>query len=209
MKMGGIKMKVEDIFNDLPVLETSRTILRKIEKNDVQDIYSYCSDPEVSKYTTWYPHMKIEDTENFIDFIIDKYNKSQISPWGIQDKTTGRIIGTCDFVGWDTNHHKAEIGYALSRDYWGQGYMTECVKKIIEFGFEKMDLVRIEARCILANTGSARVMEKSGMEFEGIYRKQVFIKGKFEDLKMYSIINENSAKIFEDNYSIQHHNKSN
>ncbi|MGO4530378.1 GNAT family N-acetyltransferase [Paenibacillus sp. 2TAF8] len=202
-------MKVEDIFNDLPVLETSRTILRKIEKNDVQDIYSYCSDPEVSKYTTWYPHMKIEDTENFIDFIIDKYNKSQISPWGIQDKTTGRIIGTCDFVGWDTNHHKAEIGYALSRDYWGQGYMTECVKKIIEFGFEKMDLVRIEARCIPANTGSSRVMEKSGMEFEGICRKQVFIKGKFKDLKMYSIINENSAKIFEDNYSIQHHNKSN
>jgi ribosomal-protein-alanine N-acetyltransferase len=47
------------------------------------------------------------------------------------------------------------------------------------------------------------------MESEGICRKQVFIKGKFEDLKMYSIINENSAKIFEDNYSIQHHNKSN
>ncbi|KAA8787565.1 ribosomal-protein-alanine N-acetyltransferase [Paenibacillus sp. 4624] len=196
-------MKIEDIYNDLPVLETSRTILRKIEKNDVQDIYSYCSDPEVSKYTTWHPHMKIEDTENFVDFIIDKYNKSQISPWGIQDKKTDKIIGTCDFVGWDINHHKAEIGYALSRDYWGQGYMTECVKKIIEFGFEHMDLVRIEARCISANTGSSRVMEKSGMEFEGVFRKHVFIKGKFEDLKMYSIINEKSAKRVEDNIAIR------
>ncbi len=160
-KIGGPMMDVEDIFKDLPVLETDRTILRKIEKNDVQDIFAYCSDEEVSKYTTWDTHQKIEDTENFVHFVCDRYSKGQLSPWGIQNKTKGKIIGTCDFVNWNSDHCRAEIGYALSREYWGQGYMTECVKKLIEFGFMNMNLVRIEARCLLGNIGSSRVMEKS------------------------------------------------
>ncbi|OAB43726.1 GNAT family N-acetyltransferase [Paenibacillus glacialis] len=196
-------MKVEDIFKDLPVLETSRTILRKIEKNDVQDIYSYCNDKEVSNYTTWDAHKKLEDTEGFVNFVIDRYSKSQLSPWGIQDKNTEKIIGTCDFVNWNIDNYRAEIGYALSREYWGQGYMTECVKRLIEFGFKNMDLVRIEARCVLMNIGSSRVMEKSGMELEGTLRKHILIKGKFEDVKIYSIIKEDSVRLFEEDLAIR------
>jgi [ribosomal protein S5]-alanine N-acetyltransferase len=183
-------MKVEDIFSDLPILETPRTILRKINVNDIQDIFVYCSDEEVSKHTTWDVHKKIEDTDGFVNFVIDRYNNCQLSPWGIQDKITGKIIGTCDFVKWDIDNCRAEIGYALSRKYWGQGYMTECVKKLIEFGFKNMNLIRIEARCVLDNIGSSKVMERSGMKFEGILRKHIFNKGKFQDVKIYSIIDE-------------------
>lgn len=183
-------MLVEDIFKDIPVLETSRTILRPIKKKDIQDIFAYCSDEQVAKYTTWNAHQTMEDTERFVDFVLDKYHKHELSPWGIQDKRTGRIIGTCDFVSWSTNHYKAEIGYALSREYWGQGYMTECAKQLIDFGFKRMELERIEARCIVDNIGSSRVMEKSGMQFEGVLRRHIFAKGEFHDLKIYSIIKE-------------------
>ncbi|MET3846559.1 GNAT family protein [Paenibacillus sp. OAE614] len=66
--------------------------------------------------------------------------------------------------------------------------MTEVVKRIIELGLNQMDLVRIEARCHPDNVGSSRVMEKSGMQFEGLLRKSIYTKGVHQDLKMYALV---------------------
>lgn len=82
------------------------------------------------------------------------------------------------------------MGYVISKDYWGKGLTTEVAKRLVKFGFEKMGLVRVQARCDVENIGSARVMEKSGMTFEGIIRKGIFVKGKHRDLKIYSILKE-------------------
>ncbi len=100
------------------------------------------------------------------------------------------MIGTVDFVSWHPNHNSAELGYVLAQPYWGKGTTTEAAKKLIGFGFEKMDLVRIQARCFVENIGSERVMEKVGMTFEGTLRKAMFAKGKHQDLKVYSILKE-------------------
>lgn len=181
-------MKLMPIFADLPILETDRTILRKIRMEDAHDMFAYCSDEDVAKYTTWYKHLSIEDTKSFINHLLGRYELAKISPWGIQDKLTGKLIGTCGFVQWNTDHASAELGYALSKTYWNQGYMTEIVKKIIDFGFAETGLIRIEARCLVDNIGSAKVMEKSGMQLEGVLRKLVFVKGSHQDLKVYSII---------------------
>jgi [ribosomal protein S5]-alanine N-acetyltransferase len=183
-------MKLEEIFSDLPILETNRTILRKVKKEDETDMFSYCSDENVSKHTTWYKHNAIEDTRIFINRILEEYRNHQAAPWGIEDKETGKFIGTSGFVSWNTVHSRAEIAYAISKEFWNRGYMTEIVRRIIEFGFEDMGLVRIEARCLLDNIGSACVMEKSQMQLEGILRKQMYIKGQYKDLKIYSIIKE-------------------
>jgi ribosomal-protein-alanine N-acetyltransferase len=87
-------------------------------------------------------------------------------------------------------HSRAEIGYALSRRYWGEGYMSEAVNAVIEFGFREMLLNRIMARCEVNNIASARVMEKVGMQLEGILRQHLFVKGRYWDLKIYSILRE-------------------
>ena len=183
-------MKIEDIFGELPTLETERTILRKITIDDLTDMYNYCSDDNVSEYTTWYSHQSLDDTRGFIEHILNAYSNSEVAPWGIIDKQTSTFIGTSGFVYWDINHSKAELGYALSRDFWNKGIMSEVVGRIIDFGFKDMDLVRIEARCLPNNIGSARVMEKTGMICEGILRKQIYTKGEHQDLKIYSIVKE-------------------
>jgi ribosomal-protein-alanine N-acetyltransferase len=72
--------------------------------------------------------------------------------------------------------------------------MTEVTRKIISFGFEMMKLVRIEASCHPLNLGSAKVMEKAGMTYEGMLRKTIYVKGKNEDLKIYSIIIDDYEK---------------
>lgn len=183
-------MEIEKIYNDLPILETERLILRKVTLKDIEDMYLYGSDEEVSKYVTWDTHKTISDTKGFVEFVLNKYKNKQVAPWGIEYKENGNFIGTIDFVWWQPNHKTAEIGYVISKDYWGKGLTTEAVKEIVRFGFNQMDLVRIQARCFVENIGSSRVMEKSGMKFEGIIRKGMFVKGKHQDLKIYSILKE-------------------
>ena len=183
-------MKIEDVYSNLPVIETERLILRKISMNDVKDIHTYASNPEVSKYVFWDYHRSLSATEDYVSFINELYENGKIAPWGIEYKKDGKLIGTVDFVSWQPQHKTAEIGYALSREYWGKGIATEATKELINFGFNKMDLVRIQAKCLVENVGSEKVMEKAGMKFEGILRKFIFVKGSHYDVKMYSIVKE-------------------
>lgn len=183
-------MEIEKIFGDLPVLETERLVLRKITLADIEDMYSYASNEEVSKYVTWNPHRSISDTRVFVEFILNQYRNQELAPWGIEYKAHGKLIGTTDFVWWQPNQKIAEIGYVISQNYWGKGITTEAANEIIKFGFEKMDLIRIQARCLVENIGSQRVMVKAGMTFEGTIRKGIYLKGKHQDLKSYSILRE-------------------
>ncbi|OCA91005.1 GCN5 family acetyltransferase [Bacillus sp. FJAT-27225] len=183
-------MEIEEVYGDLPVLETERLLLRKITPADADDIFAYGSKEEVAAYVTWDTHRTIEDTQTFIGYVLNQYHNKKVAPWGIELKETGRLIGTIDFVWWQPAHNSAEIGYVIAPQYWGKGICTEAAKVIMQFGFEQMELVRIQARCFAENIGSARVMEKAGMSFEGINRKAMFTKGKHRDLKVYSILQE-------------------
>ena len=91
-------------------------------------------------------------------------------------------------MGYAPEHARAELGYVLSREHWGKGLMPEAVRAVMAFGFEKLSLNRIQARCIAENLASARVMEKAGMTFEGTLRESEFIKGAYRDIKLYSIL---------------------
>ncbi|MGM7684752.1 GNAT family N-acetyltransferase [Cytobacillus sp. Hm23] len=183
-------MEIEEIYGNLPTLETERLILRKITLDDVEHIYSYGSNEEVAKYVTWDAHKSLSDTKAFVDFALCQYENKNVAPWGIEYKEDGKLIGTADFILWQPNHNRAEIGYVLSPAYWGKGIATEAAKEIITFGFNHMDLVRIQARCFIDNIGSERVMQKLGMTFEGIIRKGMLAKDKHRDIKMYSILKE-------------------
>lgn len=188
-------MEIEKIFANLPTLETERLILRKITLEDVADMYLYGSNKEVSKYVTWETHNTLSDTKEFVEFVLTQYDNKKVSPLGIEYKENGKFIGTIDFVSWQVKHNVAEIGYVLSQDYWGNGIITEAANEVIKFGFNNMDLVRIQARCFAENIGSARVMEKTEMSFEGIIRKEMFTKGKHQDIKLYSILKEEFASL--------------
>ena len=181
-------MKIENIFKELPTLYTKSLMLRKITLEDAQDIFEYSKDPEVTRFVTWEPHKSIDDSINFLKSVIQRYENNEPSDWGIIYKENNKFIGTCGYVLWVPVHSLAEIAYALSMEYWGKGLMTEAVKEVIKHGFEKMILNRIYARCFVENIGSQKVLEKVGMKFEGILREQMFIKGTFRDMKIYSIL---------------------
>ncbi|MCA0993342.1 GNAT family N-acetyltransferase [Alkalihalobacillus hwajinpoensis] len=178
----------------LPNLETEHFYLRKINTDDIPAIFDYGSNPNVSKQVSWETHQTVADTRVFVDMIVEGYAQGTKALWGMELKSTGKLVGTIDFVTIQERHRKAEIGYVLSEDCCGKGYMTEAARRIIAFGFEELQLERIQARCFVDNEGSARVMEKVGMSYEGTMRSAMFAKGKFRDLKMYAIVSEDYLK---------------
>ncbi|NUN63274.1 GNAT family N-acetyltransferase [Pseudanabaena biceps] len=181
---------------DLPeqflTLQTPRLILRKLTIADAEDIFAYASDPQVTAYTLWEAHRSIDDTYDYLNNIVfELYRSGQGMDWGIISKKSNKLIGTCGLYTKPV-HRRAELGYALSRDYWGQGLMTEAAKAAIAFGFHVMHLQRIQGYCAVENISSARVLEKSGLEFEGILRNYVFTKESAWDVKMYAIISKSN-----------------
>jgi len=186
-------LKTGDIFYDLPVLETERLLLRKLTLDDAEDMFEYASDPEVTKYLVWVAHQDIEDSREFLKSVLDRYRKGLVASWGVVHKLDEKLIGTCGYISWLPHgdlgkHARAELGFALSRKYWGQGLMPEAVREVITFGFRKMQLNRIQATCEVENLASERVLEKVGMKFEGVLREYMYAKGAYRDLKMFSIL---------------------
>lgn len=179
----------DNIFKQAPpVLKSARLTLRPISLNDLDAIFNYTSSENVARYVTWEPHKSLEETIEFIELVFSDYKQDNHLLWGIEYEQ--KLIGTIDFVSIIDKHKCAEIGYVLSEDYWNQGITTEAVKKLINYGFDELKLVRIQARCFEENIGSQKVMEKSGMLFEGTLQKSMFVKGIHQNIKMYAITDD-------------------
>lgn len=117
-------METKDVFGNLPTLETGRLVLRKVTLGDGRDFFEYASDPEVARYTTWEPHQSIEDSLSFLRLVLERYDNQRVATWGVEHKRDQKFIGTCGFLYWAVPDARAEVAYALSRKYWGQGLMT-------------------------------------------------------------------------------------
>ncbi len=179
----------ERALAELPELETGRLLLRRMRLEDAEAMFAYASDPEVTRYVLFDTHRSIRDSEAFLRFAVEGYDRGDFGGWGVVLKDSGAFVGTCGLdVGYAPEHARAELGYVLSREHWGKGLMPEAVRAIIRFGFRRMDLNRIQARCMAENTASARVMQKAGMTYEGTLRESEFIKGAYRDMEVYAIL---------------------
>ncbi|HET7656666.1 MAG TPA: GNAT family protein [Bacillales bacterium] len=189
-------MKVKDIFGDIPTLETERLILRKLTMDDAEDLFEYSSEPEVSKYLPWETHRTIGDSKEFISMVLELYETGQLAPWGIMLKENEKLVGTIDFVHWLPKHHRAEISFVLSKKFWGNGYILEATRRLLCFGFEQMELQKIEALSMIENVQSQRVLQKLGMRFEGVLRNHWWVKDRFRDIVQYSILKKEFMEKF-------------
>jgi len=180
----------EGTFGELPDIQTERLLLRKVTIDDAPDLLVSTSDPEVARYTTWEPYDSVKQAEDFLRSVISNYERDEPANWGLELRENERFIGMCGFMAdsWDPEHARASLGYAIGREHWGRGLVSEAVRAAIQFGFEKLSLNRIEARCVAENTASERVMQKAGMGYEGTLRDYVFRKGRYWDYRVYSIL---------------------
>jgi [ribosomal protein S5]-alanine N-acetyltransferase len=176
-------------FKEQPDLRTERLFLRRLDLHDAPEVFSYASDPEVTRHVLFDTHRSIADSQAFLKAVIGGYGRGAGANWGIVLEEENRLVGSCGLeAAGNLQHARAELGYVLSRPYWGRGLATEAVSAVISFGFRDAALNRIEARCLAGNAASARVLEKSGMTFEGTLRERELVKGVFRDVMMYSTL---------------------
>jgi ribosomal-protein-alanine N-acetyltransferase len=109
-------------------------------------------------------------------------------------RQSGRVIGTIGFMWWNRDNRSAEVGYSLSRAFWNRGIMTEALSAVLGFGFERMNLHRIEAQHAVGNDASGRVMEKCGMAREGVLRGRLFYRSAFVDVTLYAMLEDDWRK---------------
>ncbi len=182
------KEKIYRVFSHLPELTTPRLTLRRMAVSDTFDMYEYASRQDVTKYLTWYPHPDRDFTREYLGYLGNRYSAGMFYDWAVIYEPDCKMVGTCGFTSFNCASDSAEVGYVLNPEYWGKGIATEALRRVLRFGFDELHLHRIEARFIEGNDRSRRVMEKVGMQFEGIRREAMLIKGSYLNIGVCAIL---------------------
>ena len=149
-------------------LETDRLLLRRPALDDVDEIFRYASDPDVTRLLSFPTHRTTDDTRGFLGFSDHTWDRHGAGPYVIVRRVDGAVIGGTgfDFEG----AGRASTGYVLARHVWGQGFATETLRAIVEAS-QALGLQRLAAVCHPSNRASARVLEKCGFVLEGTLRR--------------------------------------
>lgn len=174
-------VNIEEIKN-LRYIESERLYLRRLDRRDSEDMYEYAKLPEVTKYLLWSPHPSLNYTRDYINSVQRFYRNGEYFDYAVILQSERKMIGTCGFTKIDKNNNSAEAGYVINPAYHGKGYATEALLALMRFGINDMGINRIEARYMVGNDASRRVMERCGMKFEGIHRQQMLVKGIYVDI---------------------------
>ena len=172
------------------ILQTHRLELRLIEMVDVKDIHRLHSIPETDEFNTLGIPESLEETKRIIEPWIKANNASEIRNYtlAIIHKVNNEFVGLLGLRLGSKKYRRAEIWYKLHIDYWNKGLATEMVREILDYGFNVLNLHRIEAGCAVDNIGSARVLEKVGMKKEGLRRQILPLKNGWSDSFEYAML---------------------
>lgn len=157
------------LANRVPeTVKTSRLVLRRPRLSDAAAIFEeYAADPEAVRFLTWRPHRSVADVRAFLETRLRTEAVGEESSWMITRAGEDRAIGA---IGCTVEQHAVALGYVLGRGHWNRGYMTEAVGAIVECWLALPRIYRVWAVCDVENVASQRVMEKTGMEREGLLR---------------------------------------
>ena len=149
-------------------IKTERLVLRKFRRDDAEAIFeNWISDPEVSKYMVWNHQTSIDETKKWLKKIIGKYKELDSYNWGIELEKTGDLIGSISANKAEKIDKCYEIGYAIGRKFWRNGYATESLKAVVEFLINEEGIRKFICRYAKDNQVSGSVIRKVGFEYIG------------------------------------------
>ena len=177
-------------------IETERLILRAWMESDLLDFYEYASVPGVGEKAGWNHHQSLDESKKILGLFMN--GKKTLA---LELKENGKVIGSLGLeprdedAGLPAKLQGREIGYVLSKDYWGRGLMPEAVKAVIAYCFDVLDFDYLTCGHFDHNDRSRRVVEKCGFQF----LKNVVTptaRGVVEPGKLYVLYNSNKEGIY-------------
>ena len=181
-------MNIEEAFAHLPSFNTERLLVRPLEISDVEALFAVKSDPKVTEAYGTEPHRSIEETQKWVEGILNVSGKRDSLFWVLVPKGEERAIGSCCYWHFGIGSKCAELGYELHRSYWGKGFMIEALAPVLAYGLDGVRLNRVEACPLAENAASNALLLKLGFKYEGCLRQRVFFRGRFVDQYYYSLL---------------------
>ncbi len=174
-------------FPSIP-LQTKRLILRLLTDADLNAIFSFRSDSEVMRYWSSPPITEVAQAQGAITYSQEGFTAGDLLQLGIERKDDSVLIGVCTLLDFHLTSRRAEIGYMLGRPYWGQGYMHEALKRLVQYAFDELNLNRLEADIDPRNLASAKTLERLGFLKEGHLRERWIVSEEVSDSDLYGLL---------------------
>jgi RimJ/RimL family protein N-acetyltransferase len=172
----------------LPTIFSQGLILRPFGLEDAVDVQRLAGEKAIADTTLNIPHPYADGmAERWIAEHGNQFEEGTGAVFAITDRESTELIGAIGLT-IDSRFKKAELGYWVGAQFWNKGYATEAAARVLEFGFEELDLNRIGAGHLARNPASGRVMQKIGMLREGIIRQGTIKWDEFEDLEIYGML---------------------
>lgn len=172
-------------------IESQRLLLSLLDSDDLERVHALHLLPETDKYNTLGIPENLEQTEEILKtWVEENQTPNGNRTFKIQSRSDNSFMGLIALSMGAPKFQSAEAWFKLHPDFWNQGYATEALQHIIDYGFEDLDLHRIEAGCAIENKGSARVLLKAGMQEEGTKRSVLPLKSGWSDAHIFAIIRE-------------------
>lgn len=172
-------------------LETQRCLLRRIRLDDYKMMFE-----NWAKYESvchYFPFNPFEDIELYREKVLrwsENYESGIYFHWVIEWKEDQKLIGTINLGNVEESCLMCDTCYMLSPNYWGRGIMTEILHTVLTYAFHNIGLNRIQAEVFSGNTASERVLQKCGMQREGIARQKYYKNGIFIDAAQYALLRQ-------------------
>ena len=178
------------------VVLTKRTKLRLIEMSDLEDIHALHSLPEIDEFNTLGIPENIEATRSIMKIWLADNKGGEMTNYifAIEDKFSNVFIGLFGLKLSSNKYKRGEVWYKFHSDHWNKGFATEVLVAMIDFGFKRLNLHRIQAGCAVDNIGSIKVLEKAGMIREGRGRQVLPLRSGWSDNFEYAILETDKRK---------------
>ena len=171
------------------IIETERLLLRKFQLSDAHAMYvNWASNPQVTRFLRKTPIASEKEALQYLENTIPKYNENSYYLWAMELKEKKQAIGVMALNrrGFEIDC-RYEIGCYLGEAFWRNGFSTEATGAVIRFGFEKLQLKRIEAICAMDNIGAVAPLIASGLICEGLCRNLYANEDGTYDCNFYAI----------------------
>lgn len=175
-------------MNPFPSLTTQRLRLRPLAATDVDFVFAHFADPAIDRFLLDDDPVRTrEEAQAIVDFYVSAAGPTP-NRWVLERLSDGMPIGTCGLHRWVQRDRCCEVGYDLSPRAQGQGYMTEALRAVLDFGFATLDLNRIEAIVHVDNAASLRLLDRLHFQREGVLRDLHLRDGVFHDHAVLSLL---------------------
>jgi len=170
-------------------IETERLILRRFQYSDNESMRRHwVADEQIQSLYSEPVYSTADAVKGLLDKYIASYDNDDYYRWAVIEKTSGECIGQIAYFLVDSKNHFAEIEYCIGSAFQCRGFATEATRAVIAYGFERINLHKVQICTKTINAPSKRVIEKCGFTYEGTLRDYFFMDGQYVGRLYFSIL---------------------